>query len=52
MNPEGKEIVDPHFQKERINCIYKDCHYLNNAMERRHLKDLLRGTKFNQPIFS
>jgi hypothetical protein len=46
LNPEGSEVGDKKFWEERIRCIYQDCDYPNNAMERSHIKDLLSGTEF------
>jgi hypothetical protein len=51
MNSEGKEVIDNKFWEERIKCIYEDCHYPNNAMERSHIKDLLSCTEFEPTEF-
>jgi hypothetical protein len=51
LNPESIEVIDKRFWEERIRCIYEDCHYPNNAMEKSHIKDLLRGTEFEPTEF-
>jgi hypothetical protein len=51
INPEVKEITDETFWEGKINCIYEDCHYPNNAMERGHIGDLLSGIEFEPAEF-
>jgi hypothetical protein len=51
LSSEGKEIIDEKLWEERIICIYEDCHYHNNLLERGHLRDLLRDTEFESTDF-
>jgi hypothetical protein len=47
LNPDGKEIIGEKFWEERIKCIFEDCHFPNNTLERSHIGDLLSGTELN-----
>jgi hypothetical protein len=50
-NQEGREVYDEKFWEKKIKCIYEDCHYPINTLERSHIGDLLSGIEFEHTEF-